>query len=158
MAMIGLAVYFLRLVDLGTSLGPATASKPVRALAWSTFAAGWLVLYVGTIVTGAGPHAGDQKAPRNGLDPQEAAQLHADLVFLFVGLTIGLIFLLALSGANQAARKAATLLLAVEIGQGAIGFVQYFTHVPEVLVGFHMLGAALISATMTWMLLTTRDN
>jgi cytochrome c oxidase assembly protein subunit 15 len=49
-----------------------------------------------------------------------------------------------------------TALLAVEVGQGAIGFVQYFTHLPVVLVGFHMLGAGLVSACVTWVLLRVR--
>ena len=48
------------------------------------------------------------------------------------------------------------VLLAVEVAQGAIGFVQYATDLPEILVGFHMLGAALVSATVTWLLLAVR--
>ena len=43
------------------------------------------------------------------------------------------------------------------VAQGAIGFVQYFTDLPIVLVGFHMLGAALVSAAVTWVLLTVRE-
>ncbi|MDO9488839.1 MAG: hypothetical protein Q7J32_10735, partial [Sphingomonadaceae bacterium] len=66
----------------------------------------------------------------------------------------GLLFALVAVGAAAEARKAVVVLLAVSVGQGAIGFVQYFTDLPEVLVGFHMLGAALISATVTWGLLT----
>lgn len=158
MAMIGLAVLFLHLVDRQEPLGPPAASKPAGALAWSTFAAGWAVLYVGTVVTGAGPHAGDEEAPRNGWDPLQLSQLHADLVFLFVGLTIGLLFVLHATGASAAARRAAKLLLATEIAQGAVGFVQYFTDLPVVLVGLHMLGAALISAAMTWTVLATREG
>lgn len=157
MAMIGLAVLFLRLLDCDGPLPPATARRPVRALAWSTFAAGWAVLYVGTVVTGSGPHAGDEDSPRNGLDPLQFSQLHADLVFLLLGLTIGLIFVLAATGAPTTARKAAKLLLITELAQGTIGFVQYFTDLPILLVGFHMLGAALISAAMTWAVLTARE-
>lgn len=157
MAMIGIAVLMLHLVDTGEPLAPATAKKPVTALAWSMFAAGWAVLYVGTIVTGAGPHAGDEDAPRNGLDPLQFSQLHADLVFLFVGLTIGLIFILRATDAAATAIRAAQTLLIVEIAQGAVGFVQYFTDLPVVLVGLHMLGAALISAAMTKAVLVTRE-
>ncbi len=120
------------------------------------FAAAWAVLYVGTVVTGSGPHAGDVDTERNGLDPLQMSQLHADLVFLFVGLTLGLLFTLIAVGAPAAARRAVVVLLAVEVAQGAIGFVQYFTDLPEVLVGFHLLGAAVISATVTWVLLRVR--
>jgi len=158
LAMIGLAVLFVRLVSRTGPLDPPTASKPVLALAWSTFAAGWLVLYVGTVVTGSGPHAGDQDAPRNGLDPLQVSQLHADLVFLFVGLSAGLLFAAYATSASQEVRRAARLLLVAEVAQGTIGFVQYFTDLPVVLVGFHMLGAALISATMTWLVLATREG
>ncbi|MGZ4489085.1 MAG: COX15/CtaA family protein, partial [Nocardioides sp.] len=154
MAIIGLAVVFLRRIDHPE---PARARGPVVGLAWATFAAAWLVLYVGTVVTGSGPHAGDAKAPRNGLSPLQLSQLHADVVFLLVGLTAGLLFALVATGAAAEARTAVTVLLGLEVGQGAIGFVQYFTSLPIVLVGFHMLGAALISASVTWTLVRVRE-
>ncbi len=154
MAIIGLSVLLLWRIDVGH---PATASGPTVWLAWATFAAAWLVLYAGTVVTGAGPHAGDAKAPRNGLSPLQFAQLHADLVCLLIGLTIGLLFVAYALHAPAATRNAAWVLLAVELSQGAIGWVQYFTHVPIVLVMFHMLGAALISAVVTWVLLHVRE-
>jgi heme a synthase len=115
------------------------------------------VMYVGTVVTGSGPHAGDAHSARNGLDPLQLSQLHADVVFLFVGLTLGLLFALFATGAPPAARTAVLVLLALELAQGAIGFVQYFTDLPVVLVGFHMLGAALISAAATQALLEVRE-
>jgi cytochrome c oxidase assembly protein subunit 15 len=154
MAIIALSVLFLRRLD-----GPAPESRsgPIVALAWTTYAVGWVVLYVGTVVTGSGPHAGDVDAPRNGLDPLQLSQLHADVVLLFVGLTLGLVFALPAVGASAEAVRAARVLLAVEVSQGAIGFVQYFTDLPVVLVGFHMLGASLVTAAMTWTLLAVRE-
>jgi cytochrome c oxidase assembly protein subunit 15 len=154
MAIIGLSVVFLQRID---HPAPVVARGPVVGLAWATFAAAWLVLYVGTVVTGSGPHAGDADVPRNGLDPLQLSQLHADVVFLFVGLTLGLFFTLLATGAPAAARKAVVLLLVIEVAQGAIGFVQYFTDLPIVLVGLHMLGAALISASVTWVLVQVRE-
>jgi len=154
MAIIGLAVLFLRRLD---GPDPGT-SGGVTPLARVMFAAGWVVLYVGTVVTGSGPHAGDEDAPRNGLDPLQLSQLHADVVFLFVGLTLGVLFAVHATRGSAEAVRAARVLLAVEVGQGAIGFVQYFTDLPIVLVGFHMLGAALISAAMTWVLLAVREQ
>jgi cytochrome c oxidase assembly protein subunit 15 len=154
MAIIGLAVLFLRRLE-GPDPGP---SGRVTTLAWLMFAAGWVVLYVGTVVTGSGPHAGDADAPRNGLNSLQLSQLHADVVFLFVGLTLGVLFALHATGGSAEAVRAARVLLAVEVGQGAVGFVQYFTDLPIVLVGFHVLGAALISAAMTWVLLAVREQ
>ncbi|HEU4812252.1 MAG TPA: COX15/CtaA family protein [Nocardioides sp.] len=154
LAIIGLSVLFLQRIDRPQAHG---ARGPVVGLAWATFAAAWLVLYVGTVVTGSGPHAGDAKAPRNGLDPLQLSQLHADVVFLFVGLTVGLLFALLATGASRAAVTAVVALLALELAQGAIGFVQYFTDLPIVLVGLHMLGAAVISASVTWVLIQVRE-
>jgi cytochrome c oxidase assembly protein subunit 15 len=153
LAIIGLAVLFLRRID---QPAPTPTRGPLVVLAWLTFAAAWAVLYVGTVVTGSGPHAGDAASPRNGLDPLQISQLHADAVFLFVGLTIGLL-LAVHAGGTAEAKRAVVVLLALEVAQGAIGFVQYFTDLPELLVGFHMLGAALISAAVTWALLAVRS-
>ncbi|MCW2852371.1 MAG: cytochrome oxidase assembly [Nocardioides sp.] len=155
MAIIGLAVLFLRRID---HPDPERASGGLVWLAWTTFASAWVVLYIGTVVTGSGPHAGDLESKRNGLDPLQISQLHADSVFLFLGLTIGLLFALLAVGASREARRAVVVLLAVSLGQGTIGFVQYFTDLPEILVGFHMLGAALVSATVTWALLLVLDR
>ena len=150
LALVGLAVRLVLSVD--APLPPAHDDNVTR-LAWATFAAAWIVLYLGTVVTGSGPHAGDEDSVRNGLDPRTASQLHADLVFLFVGLTVGLLF--ALLAAGRPVRAVATL-LGVELAQGTVGFVQYATDLPVVLVGLHLLGAALVSACVTWALLEVR--
>ncbi|MGB0100954.1 MAG: COX15/CtaA family protein [Nocardioides sp.] len=156
MAIIGVAMLFLQRVRRPAPAAGA-ARGPLVALAWSTFVAAWVVLYVGTVVTGAGPHAGDAESPRNGLDPLQWSQIHADAVFLLIGLTIGLIFA-ALATHQPAATVSAVIgLLVVELGQGLIGFVQYFTDLPVVLVGFHMLGAALVSAAVTWAVIQVRE-
>jgi cytochrome c oxidase assembly protein subunit 15 len=96
------------------------------------------------IVTGSGPHSGDRGAKRNHLDPEAIAQVHADLVFLLVGLSVALWFALRAVGAPRSAVRAAAVLVLVELAQGLIGFVQYFTHLPAALVAAHMLGASLV--------------
>jgi cytochrome c oxidase assembly protein subunit 15 len=155
LAIIGLSVRLL--LSLDGPLPPPHRGWVTR-LAWATFAAGWAVLYLGTVVTGSGPHAGDEDALRNGLDPRSTSQLHTDLVFLFVGLTVGLLFALLATGHRPRATRAVAVLLAVEVAQGAIGFVQYATDLPVVLVGFHLFGAALISACLAWALLEARHE
>ena len=154
LAIVGLSVVFLRRID---HPDPVVARGPAVGLAWATFAAAWAVLYLGTIVTGSGPHAGDVDSPRNGLNPLQISQLHADAVFLFVGLTLGLLFAVHAIGAPGPVRTAVLVLLGLELAQGAIGFVQYFTDLPIVLVGLHMLGAAAISASVTWVLVRVRE-
>src|SRR5206468_8587812 len=110
--------------------------------------AGWLlveltaaVLVAGTVVTGSGPHAGDKGAThRIPIAPSSISQLHADLVMLLIGVTAGLVLL---AGAGPV-RRAGWWLLGIELAQGVIGYLQYFTHLPPVLVGIHMLGACLV--------------
>ncbi len=138
--------------------GDRHRSSPFLPLAWLTYAAAWAVLYLGTVVTGSGPHAGDLKAPRNGLDPQQLSQLHADLVFVFVGLTVGLLVALRASGGTPGQQRAVAVLLGVELAQGLIGFVQYVTDLPVALVELHLLGATLIISTVTWVLLEVREG
>ena len=154
LAMIGLAVLFLFRLDEPSA--PAVRPSPTVWLARATFGVTWAVLYVGTVVTGSGPHAGDVDAPRNGLDPVQTSQLHADLVFLLVGLSVGLWSVLRATHAEPRAIRAAQTVVLVEVLQGAIGFVQYFTDLPIVLVGLHMLGAAILSAVVTRLLLLVR--
>ncbi|RQX07195.1 cytochrome B [Micromonospora inaquosa] len=144
---------------IGDPDGPAVAvvPAPLRALARITTGVSVVVLVIGTWVTGSGPHAGDHGAARNGLDPESISQVHADAVFLLVGLSVALIFAFRAVGAQRATR-AAIILVAVELGQGLIGFVQYFTHVPALLVGAHMLGSCLVLLAALSVQWSTRER
>jgi cytochrome c oxidase assembly protein subunit 15 len=158
LAMIGVSVVLIHRIDEGD--GPAEPLVPdsVTWLVRAVFVTGWVVLYLGTVVTGSGPHAGDIDAPRNGLDPRSVSQLHTDFVFLLLGLTIATVLVLRAVDAPTRARQAAAVLLAVELGQGLVGFVQYFNDLPILLVGLHLLGAALTSAALTWLLVAVRER
>jgi cytochrome c oxidase assembly protein subunit 15 len=106
----------------------------------------WLTLFViaaGTIVTGSGPHAGDADAKRFGLDPKALSWLHADLVIALLVLTTILWLLIKQTNAKILTRKIQVFLI-VSISQGLIGYIQYVTGLPELVVGFHLLGAALV--------------
>jgi cytochrome c oxidase assembly protein subunit 15 len=149
LAIVSLAVLYLHRIDVPHAAATGS-SRPHVALAWSSFVAAWVVLYLGTVVTGSGPHAGDARAPRNGLDPLQLSQLHADFVFLLLGITVALVVV-------HPSRVTCTL-LAVELAQGLIGFVQYFTGLPVVLVGFHLLGASLVAGAVTWVVIEVREG
>jgi cytochrome c oxidase assembly protein subunit 15 len=141
--------------------GPPTGAdlpQPVSALTRLTVVVAAAVLAVGTVVTGSGPHAGDANARRTGLDPQEISQLHTDLVFLLLGLSLALWYALRATDAPAAARRAAAGLIGVELAQGVIGFVQYFTHLPVLAVGLHMLGASVVWVAALAVLETTRPG
>lgn len=115
------------------------------------------VLAIGAVVTGSGPHAGDKGATRRiDLAPSSITQLHADVVMLLIGVTVGFAVLARAAGAAERLRRAAWILLGVELAQGVVGFVQYFTHVPALLVGIHMLGACLVWVSALWVLAATR--
>ncbi|MFE9206927.1 heme A synthase [Micromonospora sp. NPDC007230] len=134
-----------------------TVPAPLRTLAALTTLVSAAVLVIGTWVTGSGPHAGDQGAARNGLDPESISQVHADGVFLLIGLSVALVFAFRAVGAARATR-AAVVLVAVELGQGLIGFVQYFTHLPAMLVAAHMLGSCLVLLATLAVLWSTRER
>jgi len=155
MVLISLAVVLVHRVDEGDGPARPTMSPAAVWLVRTTFALTWMVLYVGTVVTGSGPHAGDADVPRNGLDPAVTSQLHASLVFLLIGLTVGAVFALRATGAPRDAVMAAQVLLGVELAQGLVGFVQYATNLPVVLVGLHLLGATLVVVAATRLLLLT---
>ncbi len=122
------------------------AAPPLpRALAWATLAAGWVVLYLGTVVTGAGPHAGDEDARRNGLDPSTVSHLHAYAVYVLVALTVALL-VVALRGGHRWLARVTALVLLIEVLQGVLGWVQYWLDLPVGLVALHMLGASLLAA------------
>jgi cytochrome c oxidase assembly protein subunit 15 len=152
MAMVGVCVW---LVDELHGPARSNAAPASARLAWSTFAVGWVVLWLGTVVTGSGPHSGDLDSRRTGLDPAVVSQVHGVSVWLLVALTVALV-VVARGAGDVWLFRFAGVLLAVELAQGLVGYVQYFTDLPEVLVGIHMLGAALVAAGIARVVLTTR--
>ena len=157
LAIIAVAVRLLLRLDEPETSPVTVVPAAVAWLTRATYGAVWLVLYVGTVVTGSGPHAGSRAAPRNGLSPATVSQLHADLVFLLIGLTAGTWLALRAADGPSVAQRAARWLLGIELAQGLVGFVQYATDLPVVLVAVHVLGAACISATAAWLLFSIRE-
>lgn len=151
LAIVGVCVWLVDIVDKPqVYLAPAVPAPAwMIRLVWLTVAFGWVVLYLGTVVTGSGPHAGDLNARRTGLDPQLFSQVHAYVVYALVALTLGLL-VWASRAALPPLRNAVAALLAVEVAQGVVGFVQYFNDLPIALVEVHMLGAALTSMCLAW--------
>lgn len=135
------------------------APMPVLWLARVLVVVSAAVVTMGTIVTGSGPHSGDAQTPnRLGFDPRTVAWLHADIVLLFVGLLIGLIVAIHLVKAPRRTRNLAWTLLAITIWQGLIGYTQYFTGVPWLLVTVHVIGAVLLWIVVLFLLLSMQDR
>lgn len=106
---------------------------------WLTLA----VIIIGTIVTGSGPHAGDEQAQRFGIDARVISWLHADFVIALLILS-ALMYLIATQNGLKLLSRRIGFFLLIATGQGSIGYIQYFTGLPEVLVAAHLLGATLV--------------
>jgi cytochrome c oxidase assembly protein subunit 15 len=120
--------------------------RPVTA-AVALFSA--LAVMLGVVVTGAGPHAGDADAPRNGLDWDLFSHIHAVPAYLITAGTAVALALVVMRRINGPFRTAVLGLLGVTVLQAVIGFTQYYNGIPALLVAAHMLGAALLMAAAT---------
>jgi cytochrome c oxidase assembly protein subunit 15 len=133
---------------------PASLTKNIASVHVIT---SFAVIVLGTLVTGSGPHAGDEKAQRFGFDIQTVAWIHADVVIFLLGTTFA--FFVA-TGTSVATKRRLKIFTVIALAQGAIGYIQYFTGIPEVLVAAHLLGATLvwIAAWRVWLSVTTRNG
>ena len=106
-----------------------------------------LVIAAGTVVTGSGPHAGDSAAERFNLDARTMSWIHADLVIALLGITLALLIAINLGEVSETKvemGRSVQLFLVVALAQGALGYIQYFTGLPELIVGFHIFGAIIV--------------
>lgn len=109
-----------------------------------------LVVILGTVVTGAGPHAGDIKAPRLHIRIQDAALLHGSAVVILIFFTIAFYFN---ASTSQLTKQRLLFFLVLSLAQGLIGYIQYLQGVPELLVATHLLGSSIvwIAAWQVWL-------
>jgi heme a synthase len=145
MVLIALAVWLVRKT---WHLAPVAASGLPVVLTRVTFVLLWLAVWLGTLVTGSGPHAGDENAPRNGLDGMLLTRLHTSVVYATVAASV-ICFVLLRS-------RAVLLLILVELAQAGIGIAQYQLRLPIWLVACHLLGASLAIATVTNLVLSVK--
>jgi cytochrome c oxidase assembly protein subunit 15 len=128
---------------------PAGPTRPVVgtdlvALGRLEVAAAGLVIFLGTVVTSSGPHGGDARAPRLPFLPADVTRLHGIAVTLFLAVTLVTLWRLRQRKSPPELFRRGEVLLAVLVAQGGLGYLQYFTGVPAVLVGFHIAGAAAV--------------
>ncbi|MBD1544491.1 heme A synthase [Arthrobacter sp. IA7] len=108
-----------------------------------------IAVMLGVVVTGAGPHAGDANAPRNDLDWDLFSHIHAVPAYLVTAGTLLAVYIVFRRGISGTFRMAVLMLLGVTVLQAVIGFTQYYNGIPALLVGAHMLGAALLMSAAT---------
>jgi cytochrome c oxidase assembly protein subunit 15 len=145
MVLVWLAVLLVHATDQPTGTSVPVLPRAARGLLGVIIAVLGLLLIAGTLVTSAGPHAGDAKTPRLALPVPALAQVHAELVVGLLGLLVGFGFLMHAVGASARVRHRFWLLVLAVLAQGALGATQYALGVPDVLVAFHVLGAALVT-------------
>jgi cytochrome c oxidase assembly protein subunit 15 len=160
MVLVWLAMQLVEAAGDGDGPPRTLVSGPVRGLVATSTAVLAVLLVAGTFVTAAGPHAGDAATPRLDVPVESMAQLHADLLFAYLGLLVGLGFSLRAVAAPDGVWRRYVGLVAVVLAQGALGGVQYALGVPDVLVSLHVLGAALVTvaAAALWAGLTKRPH
>ena len=140
--MVWLATLLVHAVPRDATPG-TPAPVPGTLATWlyvqTAFLAGLLV--TGTMVTGAGPHGGDPATPRFDVPVETMAHVHAAFLYAFLGSLVLLGIWLARQHAFPPPWLRYRVLVAVVLAQGTIGFVQFWTGVPELLVCLHVLGA-----------------
>jgi len=156
MVLVSLSAYLLYRVGEGDDPPVLLVRPQIRTVAWATAALGAVVLLLGTVVTGSGPHSGDASTPRFGFDPRTISWLHADAVMLFVGLTVAVLLAVRLTATDPRPRRAWHAVFGITVLQGLVGYTQYLTGLPEALVLVHMLGASLMAVSLTYGVLTLR--
>jgi heme a synthase len=134
--------------DYRTGSARLLIPRPLLRLHYGVLAMLALVIAAGTATTGAGPHAGDasgqQVAKRIPIALRDMAELHSSLALLLIGLTIGLVVGLHMGDVPERVRRAGRILLTVMVAQAAVGYTQYFTHLPALLVEVHLLGVTVL--------------
>ncbi|WP_373465266.1 heme A synthase [Streptomyces sp. V1I6] len=133
--------------------------RPVRKLSWAIVAVSAVLITLGTTVTGSGKHAGDSSdVPRMPWDWAAAAHIHAIAAWVVCALAVAMWLVLRVVDAPDDTRARARDLLLVVLLQGVLGYVQYFTGVPELLVGAHMLGSSLMWIAVLRLALSLRER
>jgi cytochrome c oxidase assembly protein subunit 15 len=127
-----------------------------RRLVWAVATVTGLAIVAGTVVTGAGPHAGDEDVGRYDVPIADAARVHGTLVVIAVALaaTLGLV-LQRRAIDRRVLQGVLSSWIFVAVLQAAIGYIQYFNDVPALLVGLHVAGATALWAMTVWLVLAT---
>ena len=130
----------------GPHRGPRRPVVPpeLLALARLIVVSAALAIFLGTVVTGAGPHAGDPTARRLDLDVADVARFHGISVMFLLALTVVTLWRLRRVGAPPDAVRRGDVLLATLVAQAGVGYTQYFAGVPPLLVGIHIAGATAV--------------
>ena len=149
----------VRARDAGDSPIDFLVRREVRVYTWALIAVTGLVVILGVITTGSGPHSGDSESElRFPFDPRTVSWLHADVVLLFIGMLIGYLILLRVLKAPQRTWRLALTLAGITGLQALVGYTQYFTGLPVLLVSVHVTLACLLWIAVLFLPSTLRTR
>ncbi|MEV6611344.1 COX15/CtaA family protein [Kutzneria sp. NPDC051319] len=158
MPLIWLAVLLFRAVGEGDEPVRPLLPRPLLGLQLGQAIAVGVILIAGTLVTAAGPHAGDIRTPRLDIPVSTLAQIHADLVFLLIGSLFALGFGMRIKDATAVQWRRYWTLVGVVLAQALVGLVQYWTGVPDILVLVHVFGVTLVLIAAASLWVASRDR
>jgi cytochrome c oxidase assembly protein subunit 15 len=163
MAMVWLAVLlYVKIGEPDDGIPTSRVPKPLRQMTILTAMVLAAVLVTGTLVTGAGPHAGDKSiespVPRLQVEIVTLVQLHATLLIAYLVLLLGLGFALRRVRADRRVIKRLVVLLILVAAQALVGRVQYAIGVPAALVAIHVAGAAACTAATSALWASMRER
>ena len=157
--LVGLAAVLVYRVRTGPKTREWDTPPPVRVIASALMASLSISIVMGIVTTGSGPHAGDGGAARNGLDSWLLQHFHAWPSYVVLGLSVTMVGLSMWAGVGSPRfTRTAWALLAGVGAQIAVGLVQARNGLPEILVGIHMVLAAIVVAIAVSLLLALRKE
>ena len=141
------------------SPAPEPISYFAQLTRWPIIIFGSVAIVIGVVVTGAGPHAGDANTPRNGLDLEIWQHYHSYPAYIMTGLMlIALISQWQMQKSWSITVRALAIGTLIAIAQAIVGIIQARTGVPALLVGIHMLGAALTCSVIAFQALALKQR
>ena len=154
---VGLIVACVTVVHDAFELRPVGVPRRLRLATQAVFWLSLAMMYLGTVVTGAGPHSGDGAAQRNGFDLSEVARLHSVTMWITLAITLWLAY--AARGVRRL-QRAALLVIGTAVLQAIIGYTQYFNHLPMGVVFAHMIGTTLYTVAIShlWLSATSKPE
>ncbi|HEX7460433.1 MAG TPA: COX15/CtaA family protein [Acidimicrobiales bacterium] len=130
--------------------GTLAVSRPALLLTRAYLVLLTVAVAAGTATTGAGPHAGGKGAKRVAIGLADMSRAHAEAVWVTAILLLVILYVLWKTDAPARIQESGRILLGVMVVQGVIGYTQYFTHLPSLLVGIHVVGAVAVFSTALW--------
>ena len=141
------------IVETGDRVSIKLSSAQRRMISWF-FALSCILLLAGMVVTGAGPHAGDEEAVRFNVAISSVARVHSLVAWITLALLLLIIRKTRQAGEwDEWFEKRTQAVMFLLVAQGGVGYWQYFTDVPAGLVAVHIALATLlfISVTRFWL-------